>query len=447
MTTLVLTLAILPATLISARLFSRAIGSLSPKELTPYSYAFWFGFMLQGVLGAYFILWGARSHPGLRFVRSESSFQLTCVIVLTALVITPVGMLVVQRAFPRAAMNARNFLRAPIVDVGNDNRGVLVIIAFVTGILYLTAYSVFRESPLRLSLVFGEESAALARARFEFTFAESVLSRIVRNIIGVSFSAAIGYVTFAYALWTRRRSWWLLFIVQLAPVIVFQAASLAKARVPQFIIGLVFVFVLVRGRVPARILAGAFALVVVALLGSYAAVALDPDETGAGILAGDNLIGRIVVGQILGVPNYLEIFPYEHPFLWGSELQALSLFGTRPTTAARIAMEYLHPDGVRSRTVGVQNTFFGGHAYANFGWLGVVLAPLWVGGVMKGVELIATSFRKTPFVIGGAVWVMYQLSKAVGSGLMSEFVVNTNILGTVALLWLTRVVAGALSSN
>jgi hypothetical protein len=147
------------------------------------------------------------------------------------------------------------------------------------------------------------------------------------------------------------------------------------------------------------------------------------------------------------LPNYFDIFPAMHGHIGFGALQVLSLFGITPESAAKIAMEVQFPGSVAEATIGVQNTFFVGAAYASFGWLGVVLSPVWVGIVMLLALKFAISLRKSPLGIGTAVWLMYQITRALSGGFISEFTVNTNIIGTLGMVAMTHLFLNGLARS
>jgi len=435
--------------LIATILFRHAIGTLSLHRLAPYQYAFYFAFMIQGVIGMYLALWGARNHIGFRLVTAEGPYVDATIAVLCGVLFTPIGMIVCAHMFSfRPTRDVPQYLDQPMRPFLSRSDDVMfrTLLVLTMGIAIFAIW-LLQDSPLRLSLDPNANAVDLAKARVEYEFADPNSIRIVQNIFGTSLTAVIAYITFAWAVCTRRFRWRLLFAVQLIPVLGIQAISLAKASAAQFALGLMFVYVVTRGRITTQRLLLVTAAISCLLLGSYVAAGTDYKTEGGGVatlLDDDNPVGRTIVGQLAGMPNYFQTFPDQHPFLYGSELQLLALFGERPKTAARISMEALLPDGVMTKTVGMQNTFFTGAAYANFGWVGVLLAPVWVGFVLQGTQLVVTRLEKNPVTVGWGVWVMYQFSKAIGGGFVSEFVANTNVLGTSLIVALIVAVAKCL---
>lgn len=424
--------------LLGIHLFRGALGTLSFKELTPYSYAFYVVFLMQALVASYIALWGVRFHIGVRSIAGDGPFAKGTVAVIAGFLIVPATMIIVARA---ARFDPRRDLRRyrakpaePLVTRGDS--AVFQFFLALTVVTVIVAVYLLVRSPL-VALIGGEDDlATLSRARNEYEFS-AVGDRILQSIFGGGLTAVLAYSTFAYALWRKHYKWWILLAVQIGPAVLLQAASLAKSPAAVFALGFVFIYVAVRGRIGLRgwVTAACVLLMLVSVAYSQVRQKMMPDELSWDeVFGGDNLVGRVLVGQYVGLPNFFDIFPNQHPFLHGSELQALALIGERPKTAARISMEYQFPGSLAANTVGMQNSFFTGAAYANFGWPGVFLAPVWVGLLLQGVQIAAVRARKTPLILGWSVWTMFQFTKGLGGGLMSEFVGNTTVIGTAIIV-------------
>lgn len=433
--------------IVSVLLFKKAMGTVSVTRLLPYTYAFWVGFMLQGLIGSYLMLWGFRAHPGLKYVTGDMQYVRSVIAVVMACFLVPLTMLAIGRLFNFNATKEVPAYQAKIVTYGTpaEESRAFEIITVVTVVVLIVDIYVIWNSPLVYSFMEPRKYIELATSRIVYTFEESIALRIMRNIIGVSFSAALSYITFAYALTTKKWKWSIVFAMQVIPTLFIQSANLAKAPASLYILGLMMIVAVVRGGLKVRYLAIGMAMSVGLLMFAYVQSGKEQqlEKQHSTQFESDNPVSRIVLGQTVGLPNYFAIFPAYHPYLNGSELQALSLIGKRPKSAARIAMELYSPEGVKHGTAGVQNTFCSGAAYANFGWVGVFFGPMWIGIVLQLVAIFIYRRTKTPLMIGWGIWIMFQLSKAIGAGFMSEFVLNTNIIGTSVLVFAMSVVLHA----
>jgi hypothetical protein len=425
-----------------------SLGTLSMFRVTPLLFGLYFPMILQAGLGVAIMaldIGSARDNMNLVFVSADEPYLDAMVSVALALALVPAGMLILCAALgfnPRTALS--QYLTAPMKDFQEGRSTAWVVFAIVSGFLTLLAIFVLIDSPLVASFKTAMSQSELAVLRVQWSMDISASRRIVLNLFGTQLGAAISYITLAQALMTKAPRWIGLFIAQLPAVLVLQCADLSKSSAAYFAVGFIFVLVFVRGRLGATTLLGAIGACVLLLFVSYQLAGFSFMAESHTIFADDNIIGRTFVGQLVGLPNYFTIFPTVHPFLYGSEAQFLRLLGFEPKTAARIAMEYLFLDAAN---LGVQNTFFVGAAYANFGWPGVIFGPLWVGIVLQFSQIGLLKLPKNAFFVGAGTWVSFFLVRSLGGGFIGEFIFNTTILGTLFLLSGLYVVLGLLKTK
>ena len=96
-----------------------------------------------------------------------------------------------------------------------------------------------------------------------------------------------------------------------------------------------------------------------------------------------SVFSRTFTGQIQPAYHYLEFFPMHHDFLWGRSFP--NPRGILPFEPYRLTVEIMNwrfPDLVKRGVVGSMPTTFWGELYANFGTLGVITIPFFVGIVI-----------------------------------------------------------------
>lgn len=422
---------------LSAFLFKTAIGTLSLTRFTPYVFGYYVAFLCQGLFGIYFALWGARSHQGFNLIVGDEPYILSTIAVISGVLLTPISMIWTAKLLnvdPRLV--SIDYLNRKVTDylTKNDSASFFTLCGAVALMAIVCAYILSNNSALVLSLLKDSSLAEIAEARVSGIYG-SELERIITNIFGSSFSSVLVYIIFAFCIHKMTFRWWALLALQLPISLIIQTSALEKGPAAQLIIGLIFVYVFVKGRASLKTTLVASGCVAAALIASYTLAGIDIAHgvDDGGILGGDNPIGRTFIGQVAGMPNYIQVFPKQHEFLQGTDLQALSLLGVKTESAGRIALAVQYPESAARGLIGMQNTFFTGGAYANFGWVGVLIGPLWVGFVLQLIQLIALKVPKNPIAIGWTVWIMYQYMRAVGGGFMSEFTLNTNVFGTTVL--------------
>lgn len=115
------------------------------------------------------------------------------------------------------------------------------------------------------------------------------------------------------------------------------------------------------------------------------------------------IVGRLILGQITGLYKMLEYFPQTVDFIGFSSISNLLadvLNFDYSERAARITMVLFNPSGVARGTAGVINSLFVAEAWANWGLLGVLFSPIWVGFVVETIYIIFLKCKKTPLLVG-----------------------------------------------
>jgi hypothetical protein len=113
-------------------------------------------------------------------------------------------------------------------------------------------------------------------------------------------------------------------------------------------------------------------------------------------------VGRILFTQIGTLFLHVEGFPMRHDFLDGASFNSWMSFlipeasGLR---SGRVIMEIYNASAVQEGTAGVMNTLFIGEAYANFGTIGVIIAPIIFGVVIGFAAYFLPALRKSPVVV------------------------------------------------
>lgn len=125
--------------------------------------------------------------------------------------------------------------------------------------------------------------------------------------------------------------------------------------------------------------------------------------------------GRIFLTQIATLFLHIQVFPDINPYLAGSSLPTLyaKVLGLESgwIRSGRVVMEIIKPEAVVNGTAGVMNTVFIGEAYANWGILGVLLAPVLIGFLYSFVICIFLKHKKTPLWIIGYLIIFMNFSQ------------------------------------
>lgn len=182
---------------------------------------------------------------------------------------------------------------------------------------------------------------------------------------------------------TGKKRWWSLFVFQGLTAIFLSVSKGTIGHVMIYFLGLAF----------CRAMLGKQFIkpreIVVVLFSLYMLFALFKGAQGSTLDILLVAFSRIAFAQMAGTYFSLEIFPDRHPFiLFSSTSKALTEFltGDHSESYGIVMMNFWDPVGVATGSAGHMSTVFMGEAWANFGLFGLILAPMWVGGVVQIVH-------------------------------------------------------------
>ena len=151
--------------------------------------------------------------------------------------------------------------------------------------------------------------------------------------------------------------------------------------------------------------------------------------------------------QSAGMYLMLDIFPRDFSFLgFSSSSQLISsvLQIDYSDRAARSAMLEFSPEKVADGTSDVMNSIFLGEAWANFGVIGLIFSPIWVGFLVQSLYIFFLKARKTP--LNFALFVHFSITSGVTGG-FNNYYYNSGVLILGAVVLLILVLASILRNS
>ena len=399
---------------ISVLLFRRVAGSLSPTEINMISWIFFYELVAQSFIASVLVVNGWDNHYIIGKVHEEARFYGWMAVQYTMLAM-PLGMLLavnlhgmksnrllfrryVSLPMSPAVSRQDSFIRYPLYALS---------MASLLAVFY-TFYSL-GEIPL-LAAIAGGDTIGLAIARVDASLGFSG-NVYVRNLFGIVLTPILAFVSYGYFKQTgslRDRVW---FFTMLTAAFFILTYDLSKAPIVMFALGFMFLRVLTDGKVSKVVFYLFGVLVLVILLTSYWLLGKVTDPT---VLFSYNsgIGGRILLSQSAGTYFAFEHFPETREFIEFSSLSSFisEAFGLpHSDRAARIMMAIFNPAGVEEGSLAVMNSLFVAEAWANFGLIGVLIAPIYVGLFIQTLFLFFLRSRKTPVLVGVLAYLSLRL--------------------------------------
>lgn len=410
--------------------FKRAFGSLSIETYMPHSHLFYYQIVAMTLVASIVLGSGVRSNLLVRFNITDASVELTLICIWYMLIALSIGLMFFMRN-----INVRTYItqysnKELLCAKEEISKLFYVLCSLVAVFCVFYLYSL--DAPIFQLLKGNMGSVLTSRVAYGRDFGGSAF---IKNILGQHITVAVSYITFLYYRKYKKNFWRNIFVINFICALIISSASLSKAGTVDYLIPYLFLYTMTGKRLRIRtwipyicVLSFIVLLAYYIQAGgarSYWEVLFDVDE---------GPIGRIFFVQLQSLPAYFMIFPESCGFLLGKSIPILNYVSNIFVESARIVATYLEPEGVAAGYVGVANTLFLGDAYANFGWIGIIISPFivafWFAFFYKKLLFI----KKTPENLAGIVMILYSLVSSFTGGFCSGYLFNTQIVTILFLI-------------
>lgn len=420
--------------MVSALLFKKAAGTLSLKKLNMISYIFYFNIIIQSFIG---VTLGVLYLDNHYLISKLQDFDLrfhVWLAVLYVMIAMPLGMLLVNKIFKvQSSKLFDSYLKKPLISVLSNKDSYVLLVFYGLSIISIGAviytYVNLNNIPL-ISFFTGADPAQLSEMRMSASrgFQGNIY---IRNILGLGLAPVLAYIAYAYYHLFRNSRSLLTFVALFINAVLILIYNFAKAPVIMFLIGFIFIEVLIKGKINIKKLASYGLIAVVMVLLMYRYIMGVPVTAVFSYNSGP--VGRIILSQIAPLYFHFHLFPSQFDFLWGRSFSPfiLSFFGAEHVRSSRLVMEYINPTGVAEGTAGVANTLFIGEAYANFALYGLLLSPFIVGFIIQLSYILIQKMPKNPLWVGFFGYLAYSWPV---TGDFVGFLYNPGLMFIIVLL-------------
>lgn len=388
---------------VSFYIFRYTAGSMSIFKLNMVSYNYYIQLVSCSFIGATLVALNLSNHYMINRFSNLDFRLLIWEIIGYTLLTTGIGMVIFQKMFFHVSGKyirfcLDTFARKWQMTTSQHDFYILSFFSLLAMVSIVYTYYYLENLPWLYFLMGMVDEAAEARIQAGRNFAGIVY---IKNIFALGLTPILCYIAYCYRWrYEDRRFKWMFYILFASTVMILIYNS-EKTPIILFFIGFFMLDVLLRGQIKKKYFISLCLLVIGMIIGMYILLGTDTD---AFLSIDSGPIGRIFQSQIEGMYVHFYIFPQIYPFLDGAGLPSgiAKLVGFEEhVDSARIAMEYMNPSLVANGSAGVINTLFMGEAWANFGWWGVLLAPLVVGAYWNFLYVLFIHYLpKHPFFMG-----------------------------------------------
>jgi hypothetical protein len=424
---------------ISFVLFKKVSGSLKITQLNMISWVFFFSLLTQSFIASILIVNNLDDHYIINKLINEDSRVQGWISVQYVMIMVPLGMLLVVRLFGYKNNNEvfDRYVCSEITPLISNKDTyikyplyVLSILSVLSVIYVMQSLDVTLADVLIKGLSFEEIS--IQRQLNSRAFQGNTY---IRNILAIGTTPILTYIAYAYYKMTHSRSDLLLFIVLFMATFFILTYDFSKAPFVRFLFGFLLLNVLISGFIRKKVLLFLFVCFVLIFIFLYFFYAGITDISHL-FTYNSGILGRIMITHATGVYLSFDLFPgvVEHlNFSSFSGLISSMLDVELVDRSARILMINYFPYKASSETAGVINSLFIAEAWANFGLLGVLIAPIYVGVIIQLLFMFFLKMPKTPLLLGPFAFLSY--SGTINGG-FNDYLYNPSYLIIAALLFI-----------
>lgn len=403
----------------STKLFKKAAGSLKFTKLNMIS-ALYYYILVFNLIGGSLIFIGFRDHYLINRIRTPGILEKTYFALAYSVIMFPmtlIGMKKVMRMFVR-----KRGIESFVMDGTNYDRHTSRI-QFVIALLLIvctaaTGYVFLHLGYVPVLSLFGGGNLDALRQSGGRGFAGN---QYIKNLLMSTLTPFVSYITYIYFRITMHKNWAYMFFYSAVLSVIVLTYDFAKTPIITYLLGLYLLEVML-GNVTSNKRFTKLVITAALLLVFFYAVIFGAGGSLFSIYTGP--VGRIIFTQIATLFLHMEAFPLKTPFLNGASFNGWMSFlfpAAENLRSGRVVMTIYNPQGVEANTAGVMNTMFIGEAYANFGWIGILVAPIIFGVIIGIFAYMLPGLRKSPFSVLLYVQLTLQFVTIVEGGFVDIF--------------------------
>jgi len=393
-------------------------------QLNMVSWIFYYQLVAQSFIASIFVINGwADDHHAISCVGEDARIYGWLSVQYT-MIVMPLGMLFINYLYGYKS-NYRLFLsyiNSQVITLTSKKDSFvkypLYILSFISFLAVAYVFIVSKGIPL-IALFQGSDAYSLSGLRIEVS-REFAGINFIRVYFALTLTPIMSYVAYSYWRMTKLREYFIWFLIMFLLSFFILTFNLAKAPFISYLLGFLFLNVLINGSIKKGILFLFFGVALILIITAYVFIVQVIELKVIYKLIRE----RIFLEQAAGTYLSFEFFPKFHDFIGFSSLSRIGslVFGLDVSESAdRIIMSIQKPLSVNAGIVGVMNSLFIQEAWANFGWLGVIIAPVYVGMFVQIIYNFFLKSKKTPIMIGILTYFSYKMPITGG---FNEFLFN-----------------------
>jgi oligosaccharide repeat unit polymerase len=410
---------------ISIYLFKYSAGSLSILKPNLLSLTFYYSLLITCFIGTLLIVLDIDDFYMLKKLIHQEYRVIGFWIICFVMIFMPLSMAIVAKLIGfNAKVEFQNYLDKDIEPIHSGKKEFYWLFLGLAALSLLAiAYTILKTPQIPIfEILKGSSNSSQLRIEAGRHFGGNVL---IRNIFAITLTPLLSLIAYIFSVLTNEFKWKILFLMLLPCAVFISVYDLAKSPIFFYILMFLIVRIMI-GKTKLSwkkaFLIGASGIVALTLIYIFVA---NVKSMHTFVSYNSGPVGRLILSQI--APSFLHFDFYGHslPFLHGRSFPSLltGLFDVESVRSAREVMLRAFPERISEGTAGVLNTLFVGEAYANFGYLGVIIGTIYVGIYLQIIYIIFIRLPKNPILICLFVYFTVNIPRTIVGGFV-DFLFN-----------------------
>lgn len=411
---------------LSVLLFKKVSGSMSIFKPNLNSLIFYYSLFISSYVGSLLIVLDIDHYYMINKLDHEIYRVIGFTAVSFVMIVLPLTMLMISKLVGfDAEKEYNNYLKKPVEDIfPKRNEFYLLFLMLSLVCMLAVAYTLLKTSQIPLFELLKGNFSELGKLRIEAArqFHGNVY---IRNILAIAITPILSLIAYVFSTKTKELKWTFLFWALFVCSIIINTYDLAKSPIFFYII----MFILLRLYVGNLVL-NKRKIYLYAILGGTAIILMyvfiqGVNELGDFLSYSSGPVGRIILAQIAPTYLHLNIFGESLSFLNGSSLPSILInwFDIDQVRSARLVMANTFPARIDDGTGGVLNTLFIAEAYANFGYLGIIIGTIYVGILVQIIYITFIRLPKNPVFLCLFIYFSINIPRTLVGG-FADFLFN-----------------------
>ncbi len=405
---------------LSTFLFYKAAGTLKLTKLNMISTIYYF-MLLFNMIGGSLIYLGFRNHYLIQKINTPGVIERTYYILAYCAVTFPLALCIVKKiiSMVKRPRKISDFVQEGVRYNAKTYNIQIIVMALIIICTLSTMYVFLHLGyiPVVSMLKGGNLNALRQSGNRNFSG-----NQYVKNLIMATLTPFVSYFTFIYYKITKSKTWKMLFYYMVILSVVVLTYDFSKSPIITYLMGLYLIEVMLGNVTNEEKIRKLVLTTIILILFFYLVMMRVEKSSLLSIYSGP--MGRIFFTQIATLFLHVDAFPMKSPFLNGASFNGWMSFlipNAANIRSGRVVMSIYNAQGVETNTAGVMNTLFVGEAYANYGIIGVIIAPIVFGIVIGFFAYMLPALKKRPTSILLYVQLTLQFTLIIEGGFVDIF--------------------------